>query len=284
MSELPRLPDVEPDSLPVETVKAHALEKYRRVSYYDMMFARGMKNRWDELFYVDLFSGPGRARVEAGPLVPTSPMLALNIPDRFTRYVYCEENPDYISALEQRVRDFAPNIDARFIEGDVNQNVDEILENLTWRPGKTALTFVFADPYSIDLPFETIRRIAESRLADFLILVATGMDAKRNFNATYLDPDNHHIDRFLGRSDWREEFYESEEEAVYFLLRMYSENMEDLGYLPSPPEKVIPVRHHTKRFPLYHLAYFSQDRRGWDFYEKMKAGTADQGELDLGTA
>lgn len=45
------------DGLVIPELGGWAREKYLRVWIYDQMFATGMKNAWDEMVYVDLFSG-----------------------------------------------------------------------------------------------------------------------------------------------------------------------------------------------------------------------------------
>jgi hypothetical protein len=52
---------VEDDGLECPPVGAWAEEKYRLVSLYDELFATGMKDKWDERVYIDLYAGAGFA-------------------------------------------------------------------------------------------------------------------------------------------------------------------------------------------------------------------------------
>ena len=103
MTEIRDLPVYEDDGLPIPEVGPWALEKYRRVWYYDQIFSTGMKTRWHQRIYIDLFSGPGFARIRgSGQIVAGSPMLSLRVKDRFTKYIFCEENEAFLAALRRR--------------------------------------------------------------------------------------------------------------------------------------------------------------------------------------
>jgi three-Cys-motif partner protein len=106
-----------------------AVEKYRHVWAYDQIFSRGMKNQWHERVYIDLFSGPGRSQDrKTGVIYPGSPMLALTVPDRFTRYIFADEDAAWTEVLEQRIR--ALSLDGTAVSvlsGDSNLIVDRIV-------------------------------------------------------------------------------------------------------------------------------------------------------------
>jgi hypothetical protein len=89
-----QLPRGQDDGLPIMKVGAWAREKYIRVWMYEHLFATGMKNKWNQRVYVDLFAGPGLSRIRrTSDILYGSPLLALTLPDRFDRYVFCEKNP-----------------------------------------------------------------------------------------------------------------------------------------------------------------------------------------------
>lgn len=70
------------------------------------------------------------------------------------------------------------------------------------QPGRSVLSFCFADPYGLDLHFDTVRTLAKGRAIDFLILPALGMDANRNWRR-YME-ESTKLDDFLGDRGWRD--------------------------------------------------------------------------------
>jgi three-Cys-motif partner protein len=232
-----------------------------------------MKAKWDQRVYIDLFSGPGFARIRgSGRIVAASPILSLRVKDRFTKHIFCEQREDFLDALRRRVEREAPDADVEYVLGDVNQVVQEVVARIPpYGQGNTQLSFCFVDPFSVDLSFETIRTLGGTRNMDFLILLALGMDANRNLGV-YLDESHDRIERFLGDADWRERWREAESTGLtftYFLALRHIEAMKTLGYLDTTPDQMYPVRSDTKNLGLYYLAFFSKARLGGTFWKEV---------------
>src|SRR5439155_21441783 len=96
----------------------------------------------------DLFAAAGRALLRnRRAIVPTSAMLALTVPKPFDRYVFCDLDEERLSALRARVEREASSLDVRFVQGDVNAQVDRVLAEVPNEPD--ILTLYFADPYRL---------------------------------------------------------------------------------------------------------------------------------------
>jgi three-Cys-motif partner protein len=237
-----------------------------------------MKYRWGLRVYIDPFSGPGRARIQGTKrIVETSPLIALRVPDPFDKYIFCDMESDSIAALKNRVnRDF-PHANASYLVGDCNELVSKIVEEIpTASKRRTVLSFCFVDPYGMsDLKFETIRVLSKFRM-DFLILLALAMDANR-FESLYVKETSRAVDEFLGLADWRIRWARAKSRRTsfrHFLAREFADQMTTLGYLPAALEKMKEVRSDEKNLPLYHLAFFSKNERGYEFWKQvLKYGT-----------
>jgi three-Cys-motif partner protein len=252
---------------------------------YCEMFATAMKKRWDARVYIDLFAGPGYSRFRgASRVVLGSPLIALTVPDPFDLYVFCEANTDALSALRKRVQRHRPGAHVRFVSGDVNDNIDRVIDEIPPdRAGYRVLSFCFVDPFSLSIRFETIRRLADGRAIDFMILLALGMDANRNL-ATYLRAESDRIDSFLGTAGWRLQWAEARKQGepfIPFLARRYSEAMSQIGYLLTPVEEMQPVRSRLKNLPLYYLAFFSKHSLGKEFWSEVRKYATEQLGLGL---
>ncbi len=271
------------DGLLTNAIGPWAEDKYRYVGMYAEMFSTGMKNRWPRRVYLDLFCGPGHSKLrDTGRVVLGSPMIALSLPDPFDAYVFADENPDALEALRLRVARLERRHVVTYISGDANAAVDRILETIAEKPGAKTLSFCFLDPYKLNIHFETVRRIADGRAVDFLILLALYIDANRNVQ-WYVEQNNRTIDLFLGDSTWRGRWKDAKQDVsvVEFLANEYSARMAQIGYLPMALEDMIKVRTTEKRLPLYYLAFFSKHDKGLEFCREVRKYAPDQLTLPL---
>ncbi|MCC6346692.1 MAG: three-Cys-motif partner protein TcmP [Nitrospirales bacterium] len=279
-----KLPRLEHDGLITPEVGQWAEFKYRLVWNYAKMFSSSMKSRWDARVYIDLYAGSGRSRIEnTNIIVPASPLLALNIADRFDKYIFCDSDSAKISALKERVARDCPDINVCFVEADVNSNIEEIISKLPpYRRDFRVLSFCFVDPYSTkNLKFQTIQKLSEGYM-DFLVLVPSIMDANRNIDAYYIHESNSAVDDFTGNPHWRDEWRSQRDRwdnfGSYF-ADLFGRQMKALGYLYNGLSDMELVRSIEKNLPLYHLAFFSRSKLGRKFWKEARKYSDDQ--LDL---
>jgi three-Cys-motif partner protein len=276
---VPDIPVID-DGLTCIEVGAWAETKHRLVSLYAELFSSGMKNKWDQRFYVELYAGSGYSRIrKSRKVILGSPVLALQLRNPFDKYVFCEERPDYLEALKIRAARIAPNAQIAYVPGNCNMHTREILEEIPRGSAlSTALTLCFADPFDIGLDFETIRTLAKDRLVDFLVLLALGMDANRNYEH-YVKDDADKIDKFLGSRNWRERWATAQWDAVKFtrfLADEFTNSMAALNYIPPPFYTMKEVKSSEKNLPLYRLALFSRNPRAYKFWDQVLKYSTDQ--------
>ena len=261
------------DDLYTPEVGSWAETKYRLVRMYNELFSTGMKKLWHKRVYIDLFAGAGKARIrKSNKTVLASPLLALNVPDKYDRYIFCDEDQRNIEALKARVAKEYSNIDVKFIVGDCNEKIEDILA-LIPRPSSTnrVLSFCFVDPFSLNIEFETIKKLSQY-LMDFLILLALSMDANRN-ESIYVDENNLRIDKFLGITDWRprwEMARQINQSFRKFLALEYANQMANLRYKKDSLRTMIEMRSEDNNLPLYHLAFYSRDPKGYQFWKEVR--------------
>ena len=263
----------EEDGLELPIVGSWAKQKYRIVYEYNELFSVGMKKYWDQRVYIDLYSGAGKAKVEkSNRVLYSSPLLALKVPMRYDQYVFCDKNPNYIDALEKRVNLEFKDANVNFVHGDCNEKVEEILRLLP-KPSSNnkVLAFCFVDPFALIVKFNTIKKLSE-RFVDFLVLLAFGMDGKRNIQL-YLKDNNNRIDDFFGSNDWRKKWSKAENKGVNlvkFLADEFTDKMVSLNYKSEAINNFISIRSDEKNLPLYYLGFYSRSTRGYDFWKKVK--------------
>lgn len=285
MSTIDDVPRVEPDGLPFLDAGPWALEKYDRVWYYDRLFTKAMHDQWDELVYIDLFAGPGHAKLtDRSEIVCGSPILALRVPHRFDRYIFCEKDPKRMDALARRVRREFPHADVRFVPGDVNENVDKIRDHIpSHGPEHGVLSFCFSDPFDLAPRFETMQRLTEGRRMDVMQILPVAVDGRRNFYKTYVKEESDKIDKFLGDPHWRDHWTEAEQRGerkiARFLARRYVSAMVEIGYLKPDLANFHTVK--AGHVSLYLIGFFSKHQLAYKFWRDAQKYTASQYALEL---
>ncbi len=225
-----------------------------------------MTGKWSSLTYVDLFAGAGRARLkDSKRVVAASPLLVLDLPKAFTKYVFCELDSANAGALRQRIDAHVPRRDATVIPGDTNVNISRVSDQMA----AGSLTFCFADPFRLeDLHFDSIRYLAQHHRADFLILLASGMDANRN-EPTYVKAGHQTVSRFTGQDHWRSRWPNGGQAFGDFVADEFGRAMAGLDYAYSGLSSMKTIVN-TKNVPLYRLAFFSKHPLGAKFWDECR--------------
>lgn len=274
---------IEDDGLVCPVVRRWAETKYRLLALYDELFSTGMKNKWEQRVYIDLYAGAGYSHIQGTAIfLKGSPVLALTVACPFDKYIFCEEHGDLLKALKARTQRIAPEADVSYIAGRCDVNVDKIRATIPKpSPQNRVLCLCLVDPFDFGMKFETLRRLSEVFM-DFLVLLAIGMDANRNYDH-YVEGNSTKIDEALGNTEWRgrwKTFGTRRSEFRQFLASEFSMSMELLGYLKQGTDRMKLVRSDEKNLPLYYLALFSRNstaHRFWD--DVLKYGT-DQSSFD----
>jgi len=263
---------VSDDGLYIPEVGSWGDEKYKLLGGYSEIFTSGMKNQWDSLIYIDLFAGAGYAKIKGSNKIRmTSALIALSVNHKFNKYILCEEDEKCFNALKERIGRHFPDANVQFIKGDSNRNVDEIIRAIPRHSkDERVLRFCFADPFSLNLKFLTIRKLSSVGKIDFLILLALHMDGNRNlFN--YISLNSTKVDQFIEDDTWRDQFLSGKvptKDFIRYLADKYDQNMKAINYR-EPVEKQL-VRIDDINVPLYYLAFYSKHERGNDFFKKIE--------------
>lgn len=266
---------VERDGLIVPDVGNWGEKKYKLVGHYCNIFTTSMKGKWN-LVYIDLFSGAGYTEIrETGAILKSSAMIALSVPKQFDYYIFNELDKEKHNALEQRAERHCDGAKHRVFNVDANANIDEIIKAIPdFNNGKKNLIFCFVDPYSLNLKFTTIQKLAAHRV-DILLLLALNMDGKRNFGI-YINEENSKIEEFIGNPKWREEFdhgTNSEKTFTKFLSDQYDARMKNLGYVTDVDKEPIKT---DNGLNLYYLAFYSKHTLGAKFFKSISKSSDDQ--------
>src|ERR1035441_990895 len=108
---------VDDDGLMTPEVGGWAETKYRLLALYDELFSTGMKNKWDQRVYLDLYAGAGYSRIQGtSKFLKASPIIALTVTHPFDKYIFCEGREDLLDALKARVKRIGPQANVAYIQ------------------------------------------------------------------------------------------------------------------------------------------------------------------------
>ena len=195
-------------------IKLELVERYLRT------YMSALRNKFSNLWYIDAFAGTGirTVRVEArdGDLFDApapartetrrgSARIALDVTPAFDRLIFIDASAEYCAALEV-LKTTSPGRQIDILQGDANRLVQAVIEMGDWRSTRAVM---FLDPYGMQVEWDTLKAIAETRAIDVWYLFSlSGLyrQAARSINSV----DNHKrraLTRMLGTDAWESELY-----------------------------------------------------------------------------
>ena len=260
------------DGLPTADIGAWSLEKHERLRKY-VDAAHGARGKFSSSAYVDLYCGPGRARLDTGALVDGSPLVAFASAakqgDQFTDFHIADREPSFVEAARQRLERRGANVHA--YAGEARGVVGRVIDALDPK----GLHLAFLDPYDLaSLPFTVIEKLAAFKRIDLLIHVSS-MDLKRNLHI-YLKPESRVLDEFA--PNWRDVVdirlpKESVRQKIFEHWRGLLVDRLDI----APNERVEEVLN-SKNTDLYWLVFVSRHPLAHKLWEAI-ANVSPQGRL-----
>ena len=273
---MPSAPSLDPeryelddDGLPREIVGPWVRDKHLRLRKY-VDISRGVRAGWigpgkAGATYVDLFSGPGRARIrDTTDVVDGSPIAAWitsrNGGAPFSEIHIADGNAEFVNACATRLRTQGANVSSEI--GEATVTIDRIISRLN----PYGLHFAFLDPYNLgSLSFDIIRKLAKFRRMDILLHVST-MDLQMNLR-TYMEREASSLDAFA--PGWREKVdtMRSNELVRGKILEHWRGLLKAEGMdTTESPELVVG----TSNQRLYWLAFVARHERALEFWEKIR--------------
>ena len=205
-------------------------EKLERVAKYLERYTTALKNQRFQLLYIDAFAGTGYRTVqdikaegqlpldlpEVGMLAKGSARRALEVTPAFDRYVFIERNKKNFDQLVRLKIEFADKLDRMtFINKEANTAITSLCEAVKWQSNRAVM---FLDPYGMQVNWTTIEKIAATKAIDLWYLFPAGMGVNRLTPHDAQIPSEWRaaLDRMLGETSWRDEFYVQSETTDLF--------------------------------------------------------------------
>lgn len=212
--------------------KLKALKSY--LEEYRVIFTQNEKARFFNTIYIDAFAGTGERKNKTKSLeMPLlfsneelldvdvyqkgSAKIALELASPFNQYVFIDKNVDHINHLENTVNQEYLNIRERckFICGDGPKIIEEICTNTNWKNNRAVL---FLDPYGMNVEWDLLCSIANTKAIDLWLLFPLGTGANRLLTRNGLPEKGfaERLTKMFGTEDWKEVFYKKSVQSGLF--------------------------------------------------------------------
>ena len=273
-----------------------AEEKLDCLRKYLEAYTSILKNQsFKGFFYIDAFAGPGLLKLRAQEefnaaqksLLETaeyaandkgeetylagSPRVALEIENRFTDYVFVEQDPVRISGLKDLEAEFSSGQSRIHIrEEDCNAYLRKLIRDMNdkWSQWRGV---VFLDPFGMQVPWNTIAELGATRAIEVLINFPVGMAIQRLLKRSgqFTEKERSKLNRYFGADEWFELLYkhktdligqqvEKVQESGDLLVGWYRKRLKEVfGYVTEARE----IQNMTGR-PLYYLIFAGPNEVG----------------------
>ena len=200
-------------------------EKLNIFTGYLESYLIALQNQKFGKIYIDAFAGTGEIETrDGGQSLVGSAKRALSASRTFDRYYFIERDSEKAEELQRMIdNEFSSLRNIITVHtGDANEKLKKIIEEVDWRFNRGLL---FLDPYATQVNWSTLENIAKTKAVDVWYLFPfAALNRMLPRNGNYASWENC-IDRLLGASDWRTEFYKKNPQMTLFDMGL----VEDLG-------------------------------------------------------
>jgi len=186
--------------------KLDLLAKYLKA--YSVIMNEQKKSWLTAYYYIDAFAGSVRPRAKEDEerYIDGSPLRALQTEPRFDAYWFVDLNPQRVERVNKLREDFPEQVIQTY-KGNCNDVLcNEIIPQIPYSSKKRA--FVFLDPYGLQVDWETVRELANTRTCDifvnFSVMGVTRLLPREQApDPSFVDQ----ISKVMGNTEWINQIY-----------------------------------------------------------------------------
>lgn len=203
----------------------HTVQKLETVQRYLQAYATALKFKSFKLLYVDACAGSGSSVPKGTLEVPTSNQVpleglgppvadtdeiivgsairALGVKPPFHKYLLNDVKRSNVDALRKVVREDFPDLAERveLTRLDANEMLRQLCKSRNWRETRAV---VFLDPFGLQIDYETLRLLGQTRAVDLWYLVPVFAMYRQVSGDGQINPDGGpRVDAALGTNIWR---------------------------------------------------------------------------------
>lgn len=184
-------------------------------SYLDA-YLIALQNQKFKKIYIDAFAGTGEIETRDGDqYLIGSAKRALMSDKKFDQYYFIEADPQKATELQEMINSEFPQMRrvTKIYCGDANDKLAQIIKEVDWRFNRALL---FLDPYATQVNWTTLENVAQTKSIDVWYLFPfSALERMLPKSGKYQQWEDC-IDRLLGDSGWREEFYKKDPQLSLF--------------------------------------------------------------------
>lgn len=184
-------------------------------SYLDS-YLIALQNQKFKKIYIDAFAGTGEIETsDGGQYLVGSAKRALASNKKFDHYYFIEADNQKALELQTMVNTQFSNLKSivTIYCGDANDKIAEIIQSIDWRYNRGLL---FLDPYATQVNWTTLENVAKTKSIDVWYLFPFSALERMLPNNGKYEKWEDCIDRLLGDSEWRKEFYKKDPQMSLF--------------------------------------------------------------------
>ena len=215
---------------------------------------------------------PEIAEQEVQEFLDGSARIALQVQPRFQKYILIEKDESRFAELQELKVEF-PSDDIELIQSDANEYLKDLCSKNWIRHQRRAVLFL--DPYGMEVEWDTMVAIANTKAIDLWILFPLGIAVNRLLKT---DGDvntsiREKLNSFFGTTDWYDAFYETVSNRTLFgeetVTRKTSDFRSITQYFVERLQTVftrvadnpLPL-YNSKKNPLYLLCFAAGNPKG----------------------
>lgn len=193
-------------------------EKLDIFTRYLNAYLIALKKQKFKKIYIDAFAGTGEIETcDGGQYLAGSAKRALSSEEKFDHYYFIEADSHKAGELQDMINTEFPQMKRTVTVycGDANEKLAEIISNVDWRYNRGLL---FLDPFATQVNWTTLENVAQTKSIDVWYLFPfSALERMLPKNGKF-DIWGNCIDRLLGDSGWRTEFYKKDPQMTLFDL------------------------------------------------------------------
>lgn len=216
----------------------HTVQKLETVQRYLQAYATALKFQPFKLIYVDACAGSGSSVPKgaldvakkdqvlldglASPVLDTDEIIvgsairALGVTPPFHRYLLNDVKQSNVDALQKSVREDFPHLTERveLTRLDANEMLRNLCKSQNWKETRAV---VFLDPFGLQIDYETLNSLGQTRAVDLWYLVPVFAMYRQVSGDGQINLDGGpRVDAALGTKTWRDVAVIEEESTDLF--------------------------------------------------------------------